>query len=402
MILPATICNLFRLGSGCADGPPCVRDMAEFPQFIYGAKDVRRAGDALRGNILWSDESADEIKEIFRIANSWRDSHMYPMWRVRYELMGQIRRLKQPGSTFARLKRMSSICKKLRNLTAKLNKIQDLGGCRAIMPSIRDTKALINSCRENLAHEIHTVDDYINNPKPDGYRSHHIVYKFRGDETSAIFNGRRIELQIRTRLQHSWATAVEAVGTFRKEDLKGGQGSTEWLRLFELMSSEIAIAEDCPELENAPPHHERIAEIRELDECLKAVSTLENLRQAFNYVETYSSNIEPKYFIIRYDNANSTVNVDPYDSSIAGTKSLDDIEKSENINSVLVEADKIETLMEGYPNYFGDVQLFKNSLRDITRGKVAKEFSLPPQATVPGKPREQPDLTWFKRRKRWR
>ena len=145
MIPPASIHCLIGPGSGCADRASFVGDMAEFPQFQYAIRDVRRAGDALRGNIAWSEDSAEEIKEIFRIANNWRDSHMYPMRRLRYGVIGQIRRLKQPGSTFARLKRMRSIRRKLRTISANLNQIQDLGGCRAILPSIKDVKELSNS-----------------------------------------------------------------------------------------------------------------------------------------------------------------------------------------------------------------------------------------------------------------
>jgi ppGpp synthetase/RelA/SpoT-type nucleotidyltranferase len=365
--------------------------------------DVRRAGEALRGQILWCDDSAEEIKEIFRIANNWRDSHMYPMQRIRHEVIGQIRRLKQNGKTFARVKRMASIRRKLRNLPQGLNQIQDLGGCRAILPAMKEAQALINSCRENLAHGVHNVDDYIKEPKPDGYRSYHIVYKFLGSDTEEIFKGRRIELQVRTQLQHSWATAVEAVGTFRGENLKAGQGDEQWLRLFELMASEIALAENCPELDGAPARIARIREIRDLNKSLSAIATLENLRQAFNYVESRRTLIDPEYFLIRYDNRSSTVTVDPYDSAIAGSMSFDEIERDVDINVVLVAADKVEELIEGYPNYYGDVQLFKRSLRDITYGKVAQEFSLVLPEAVKPKPKEVPDLSWFFRRgKRWR
>jgi Region found in RelA / SpoT proteins len=83
-------------------------------------------------------------------------------------------------------------------------------------------------------------DDYIARPKPDGYRSHHLMFNFRDRRNAGIHDGRRIEVQLRTRLQHSWATAVEAVGLFRGEDLKGNQGNPKWLRLFTLMSAEFA------------------------------------------------------------------------------------------------------------------------------------------------------------------
>lgn len=43
-------------------------------------------------------------------------------------------------------------------------------------------------------------------------------------------------MQIRTAIQHSWATAVEMVGLFRKESLKSGLVDIKWLRFFELVS----------------------------------------------------------------------------------------------------------------------------------------------------------------------
>lgn len=396
---PAAI--LGRLGTGLERAeiwPPFCEPVSDFPEFRFTKREVRRAGDSLRENIWWAEDAIDEIKQTFRVANNWRDSHAFPMRRIRYELIGQIRRLDQPGKTWARLKRMHSIRRKLRNLPENLTQIQDLGGCRAVLSDIGNVNRLINSCRENLPHDIHAVpDDYISNPKPDGYRCYHVVYKFRPrNELEAAFEGRRIEIQVRSAMQHSWATAVEAVGTFRQEDLKAGTGSNDWLRLFQLMASEIALAEGSPELKSAPSRGERMKEIRDLNKRLRAASTLENLRQAFNYVESYQTTLDPKYFLIRYDNVNSTVTVDPYDSSIAGTQKLDDSEKNEHINSVLVEADKIDTLVEGYPNYFGDVQLFKNALANVVGGS-SPEFVLKPQATVKQGRKQVPDLSWFRR-----
>src|SRR6266436_8845112 len=101
--------------------------------------------------------------------------------------------------------------------------------------------------------EIKTEDNYLLEPKIDGYRSHHIIFSFSPkDSERAAYTGRRIELQVRTQLQHSWATAIEAVGLFRGEQLKSDQGSREWLRLFKLMSDEFAEAERCPVAPGTP------------------------------------------------------------------------------------------------------------------------------------------------------
>jgi ppGpp synthetase/RelA/SpoT-type nucleotidyltranferase len=121
---------------------------------------------------------------------------------------------------------------------------------------------------------------YILQPKADGYRSHHMVFSFNDEGRAAPFDGRRVELQIRTRLQHSWATAVEAVGLYRDEDMKAGYGNEEWLRLFSLMSAEFADAENCPVHDNMPSRTNRFHEIKDLNNSVKAASVLENIKNA--------------------------------------------------------------------------------------------------------------------------
>jgi hypothetical protein len=137
------------------------------------------------------------------------------------------------------------------------------------------------------------------------------MFLYRGRGPAAVHDDRRIEVQIRTRLQHSWATAVEAVGLFRGEDLKGNQGSADWLRLFQLMSLEFAVAEGFPELRDVPPRHSRIAEIKELDQKLEAASTLQNMSYAVRWTDIA---IQPgdkvRYYLIEFDNATKQVRLE--------------------------------------------------------------------------------------------
>lgn len=237
------------------------------------------------------------------------------------------------------------------------------------------------------------------------------MYKFRGTGRGEAYNGRRIEIQIRTRLQHSWATAVEAVGLFRQEDMKAGEGNSDWLRLFDLMSAELAMAENCPESDSVPPHDFRVQEIRHLDNKLEAVDTLEKLRYAVRYtdmIEDYG--VRPKYYRIEYDNEKGVVNVTQHYKPISGILDYNRAEEDDNItggnklNTVFVEADKVEDMKEAYPNYFGDVQLFNRNLKAITEGEDAREYTMPPRYRPPPPPKEAPDLSWFRpgRRRRWK
>jgi len=63
--------------------------------------------------------------------------------------------------------------------------------------------------------------NYIDAPKPDGYRSVHLVGKYGGDsEVHSAWNGKRIEIQVRTSIQHIFATGMETVTTFTGTPLK--------------------------------------------------------------------------------------------------------------------------------------------------------------------------------------
>lgn len=383
--------------------------MADYPRAEYAIDEVSRAGQIIAGDLPWNAQTAHDIREAFRIANNWRDAHAYPMRSIRYSMMWFMRHHGIEGITAARLKRMQAIRRKLRRLPHQLYELQDLGGCRVILPSITDVRSLVSIVRERSRHVMRDESDYIKRPKKDGYRSHHLMLNFRGRGPSAAHDHRRIELQVRTRLQHSWATAVEAVGLFRGEDLKGNKGSEQWLRLFKLMSAEFAVAEGCKEPPGVPDHHDRVTEIRELDDALSASAMLQNMSHAVRWTDIAISPSSPvRYYLIRFDNANKRVNVEPYFLPRSAVLSYDSAEEMDNqsgketSNVVLVEADKIENLKDAYPNYFGDVQLFKTQLNRILKGKDIEEYTVAPQETVvTHRPRENPDLSWFKRRIRW-
>lgn len=394
------------LGLDCGELDPVIGPVSNYPRFEFTMHEVKRAGEVIAGNLPWTEESAAQIREAFLVANNWRDAHAYPMRSVRYSMIALMRRDGVQGITAARLKRMQAIRRKLRRLSMNLNQLQDLGGCRAILPSVADVRTVAAAIQSGR-HDLRKQDDYVTNPKPDGYRSHHLMLSYRGKGDATIHDGRRIEVQLRTRLQHSWATAVEAVGLFRGEDLKGGRGSPKWLRLFTLMSAEFAAAEGCPEPNGVPSHVGRISEIKSLNEELEAAATLDNLSHAVDWTETsfiYGS--KPSHYLIIYENKTRRVRVVPkyfpenavisYDNAEA----IDNKADGETVNVVLVEVDKLDNLIEAYPNYFGDVQLFKNNLGRIVKGKDIAEYAVVRQETVPPKPRDLIDWAWLTRRYR--
>ena len=116
------------------------------------------------------------------------------------------------------------------------------------------------------------------------------------------------------------------------------------------------------------------------------------------------------HYLIEYDHDAKQVTITPYIATKLAVSSYDEAEfielrsGSERKNKVLVEVDKVENLREAYPNYFGDVHLFRKQLIDITKGKHATEYTLPPVESVPARRKENPNLAWLRRRKhiRWK
>lgn len=131
-----------------------------------------------------------------------------------------------------RIKRLRSIESKLRRWEKmQLARMHDIGGCRAVMRTVDQVHRVVEIYDQsrmkspNRGAQFVRKYDYIAHPKPDGYRGIHLVYRYRSSSRGKkIYNGLRIEIQLRTQLQHAWATAVEAVSMFTGQALKSNVG----------------------------------------------------------------------------------------------------------------------------------------------------------------------------------
>jgi hypothetical protein len=355
--------------------------MADYPRFDYTPDDIRDAGKVIAREMLWTPENESAIRQAFNVANSWRDSHAFPMLSIRLSALYHLRGTSRISA--ARLKRMQAVRGKLRRLTwLNFDEMQDLGGCRIILPTIADVQGLSITLKKVFRHELAKEDDYILKPKKSGYRSHHLIWRYAGRRRNKVFDGRSIELQVRTSLEHSWATTIEAVGLYRGEPLKNFQGSDEWLRFFTLMSADFAASEACAVPDGTPDTYARHREIRELAKELDAISILETVSNAFQGSDIpLDQGYKPSHFLIRYNRATRKVSVTPYNIRSKATHSYDLAEapsnksESDNESIVLVEVGKIESLRDAYPNYFGDVERFKENLKEIVQGAAAISFA---------------------------
>lgn len=126
-----------------------------------------------------------------------------------------------------RLKRLPSIAGRLRRFGGMcLDRMQGIGGIRVIVGSVEDAFRLEDALRHGCCgHDLPEPQDYISDPKDDGYRGIRQILRIKSPARPE-FDGLAVELQIRTVIEHSWATAVEALlRASRRAPCAGGEGS---------------------------------------------------------------------------------------------------------------------------------------------------------------------------------
>ena len=119
------------------------------------------------GKIIKKDNALpQEIDKATDIIDNWRATHAFPM----HVIYMHLRRMAASHSDIIvaeRLKRLDSIINKLkREQTMSLWAMQDLGGCRFIVPTVDDVYCYANKYENSRKrHELVSTDDYIKQPK---------------------------------------------------------------------------------------------------------------------------------------------------------------------------------------------------------------------------------------------
>jgi len=302
------------------------------------------------------------------LAERWRACHSYPLNTFQATLRTKLRRGNYADEPIAaqRLKRMPTIIKKLKRYHAmNLTTMQDIGGVRAILGSVEDVYRLVKDYRNNdrLAHKLTGVKDYIESPRSeDGYRGVHLIYRYK-NARKPDYNSLRIELQIRTRLQHIWATTVESMGTFLGQALKSRQGDQRWLDFFAITSSAIAHMEDTSPIPRFGQlsMKETFQRVARAEQHLGALDMMKGLSAAANAITQISPAAAWFYHLIILDSLNRTVKIQAYDRDSFNEAVADygrfeaEAAQGAKIEPVLVSAGPVKDLRLAYPNFFLDI-----------------------------------------------
>jgi putative GTP pyrophosphokinase len=206
-------------------------------------KQIRNAAKALRH--FWmappDAEITSDIIEAWRTITDYRATFQRPLDKVTIQLRRFVGYEVEDVIVAQRLKRMPTILDKLeRQPTMDITRMQDIGGCRAVLPERGHIEAVLE--RIGRHWPIVKVYDYMVDPKPSGYRAVHVAVS-RDD--------RLIEIQLRTPDQQKWAEGVERAGARLRLPVKDGVGPAEVLEWFRLLGQLIALVEAGEDVDDA-------------------------------------------------------------------------------------------------------------------------------------------------------
>jgi ppGpp synthetase/RelA/SpoT-type nucleotidyltranferase len=324
----------------------------------FSKTQVNKAGKLIGNGGGTQSELADARDKV----SNFRSAHAYPLFSVTIHVRKNALALNTNAIVARRLKRLPTIIDKLkRHPNMNVTTMHDLGGCRVILSSVAEVDALVERLHgaKRAQNVITRSYDYLREPGPQdtGYRGIHLVYEYRA--TKPDFLGSTVEVQIRTDLQHAWATAVETLDLFGGTRLKYGTGDEELKRFFLVVSSLMAVEEGLPQPEAASGAPKALRdELRSLETTL---GLLDRLSGYVAIVKQFGSD-KRTTFLMRLDRTEHTLYLELFDNAAGAEAKLEEIENQgdDNIDAVLVASSKVGMLKSAYPNYFANTTAFSD------------------------------------------
>jgi len=347
-----------------------------FPEPPKNRSAVRKAGK----KIAEGTESAEDIA----LVDQWRGSHGYALNTFQANLRRRISRSGFEIDFVQRLKRRKTVIDKLRRrkpdgtkLISDVTSMQDFAGCRLIFESVDDLIQFRSEFHRDLrgGSQLHIIKNdpdkfnYIEAPKATGYRGIHdtLIHRPRSHRRESGANlpwhNLLVEIQYRTRIQNSWATAVEMsdmlAGTRTKfqftEDKRG--------RLFALASELLAREHEGFERRFLGTTISGLKdEIDQLERELKIIANLSALRK-FEVAEQLGKHSVLNIIKDASVEVGYRLEVSTYQNGIMAISAANEAESDpKSLNAVYVRADKPAQLQRSYRNYFSDPSDFVSLL----------------------------------------
>ncbi|GKV74876.1 GTP diphosphokinase [Pectobacterium brasiliense] len=142
---------------------------------------------------------------------------------------------------YGRPKHIYSIWRKMQKKALSFDELFDVRAVRIVVERLQDCYGALGIVHTHYRHLPDEFDDYVANPKPNGYQSIHTVVLGPG--------GKTLEIQIRTRQMHEDAElGVAAHWKYKEGTSVGGrsgyEGRIAWLRKLLAWQEEVADSND--------------------------------------------------------------------------------------------------------------------------------------------------------------
>jgi ppGpp synthetase/RelA/SpoT-type nucleotidyltranferase len=191
---------------------------------------IDRSGAALCKGTFRDVEDMIELESVF---DEYRKSHLEPLSETTLELQTWLNECGHDYYIAQRLKRKPQIIRKLNRLSVRLTQLQDIGGCRIIVEKNELVDQIIEFLKDKISNtrdlRLTRITDYRQKGRDiTGYRSVHLLLE-RG--------GRKLELQLRSRIQHYWAESIERTSVIYGKHLKEGEGNFVVISYFQNLSN---------------------------------------------------------------------------------------------------------------------------------------------------------------------
>lgn len=320
--------------------------------------EINRLGDKIRAEYISDSLCEKTLNEL----QTYRTSHKDSLAKVFNALCNINRKMGKQNIVTYRIKRFESIIGKLyRFPKMDFSRMWDIGGCRCIVNNNEEVYRLKELIEKSDILEIRTQNDHIEKPKPDGYKSLHLYIYLKTDPNKVI------ELQIRNKEDHNWATLVEITDLLFDAKLKEYGKNKELLRFHFLLSKRFELSTE---------------EKKEIAKTIKKYKYFEKLSNVFsrNYIQIRKQwlNIESKnnhnYFLIetKKDQVPKITSYKKFDEAEENYFSI--YKNNENANVVLTHLQKpnYEYISIAYSNYILTFHSFLDDSYEIFERLIEK------------------------------
>lgn len=345
-----------------------------WPTPEYTKNHVRTVGKQIvkcyeeHGHLPWGMLNLNHME--YQILENWRTSH----GAVLNTAQAWLRRLdkNQRPIVGQRLKRHETVIDKLITKRSKdLSTMHDIAGIRAIFRTSEELYNFREQMQLSRAQHrvIHGPDkyDYIKCPKASGYRGiHDVMERNVSSRQGLAWNGMKFEVQLRTLVQHAWATAVEIYDATRALRFKFKPDDDPAYRQFLIISEMFARVHEgqhgcLPYLSDK----ELINEYFELDEVTNLLTMFRSMKVAVGYGALKKNSILRR-------TKDGKLEVFTYASLPQALNMISHIERgADTLNAVLVGSSTPNNIKAAFSNYFEDTTNFVSLLekaRDTLMG----------------------------------